>query len=100
MAGSFEVIGSDIKVHFEYQAPTATVISIVGDAAEYLFDKGFGNHGDEENPIVFGDLSNQDKLDLVDDHVRKVIINLANTFKSQAAQVAARELEAESEYSL
>ena len=100
MTAEFEVIGSDIKVHFEYQAPSATVQSIVGSASEYLFDKGFGDHGDEENPIVYADLSNQDKLDLVDAHVKSVIIALANTFKSIRAQDEARELEAQNVYSL
>ena len=89
MPATFEISGSDIIVKFQYQAPSATVQSIVGDAAEYLYS------GED-----FDSLSNQDKLDLVDEHVKSVIIALANTHKSQAAQVAARELEAQSEYAL
>ena len=89
MAGTFEIMGSDIRVHFEYQAPSATVQNIVGAAAEYLY-----------NGEDFDSLSNQEKLDLVDAHVKSVIIALANTFKSQVAQAAARELEAQNEYSL
>lgn len=97
---TFVVDGSNTKVTFEYTALTTMVLDVVGDAAEYLFDKGFGDHGNEENPIVFADLTNQEKLNLVDAHVKSVVMALANTFKSQAAQVAARELEAQSEYSL
>ena len=99
MAATFEVIGNEIKVTFTYQAPTARVIDIVGDASEYLFDQGYGDHGDDEDPIYYADLSNQDKLDIVDVHVRRVILGVANTFKSVAAQKEAREAAADDEYS-
>ena len=89
MAGSFEVVGSNIIVHFEYTAPTEVIQSIVGDAAEALYK------GDD-----FESLTNQEKLDLVDIYVVKAVVNLANTHKSVKAQDAARELEAQSEYSL
>ena len=89
MAGSFEISGSNIIVHFEYTAPTVLVQSIVGDAAEALYK---GNE--------FESLTNQEKLDLVDDYVKMAVINIANTHKSIKAQVAAKELEAQNEYSL
>ena len=100
MAGTFLVDGINTTVTFEYAALTTTVQSVVGDAAEYLFDKGYGNHGTEEIPIVFADLTNQEKLDIVDAHVRSVILALANTHKSVKAQEAAREVEASSEYDI
>ena len=66
------------SVSFKYTATTAKIVAVVGDASEMLFDRGLGDHGDEETPIVFDDLSNQDKLDLVDAYIKDVIINMAN----------------------
>ena len=65
-------------VAFSYTATTAKIVEVLSDASEALFDRGLGDHGDEEAPIVFADLSNQDKLDLVDDYIKDVIINMAN----------------------
>lgn len=100
MTGKFTVSGTDTKTIFEVTAPTTKIQSIVGSASEYLFDKGFGNHGTEEEPIVFADLTNQQKLDLVADHVQQVIIDMANTHKSLKAQDEAREAEEATKYML
>ena len=96
----FTVDDGNTTVTFEYTAETAKIQSIVGDAAEYLFGKGYGDHGSEEEPVVFDDLTNQEKLDIVDEYVKKVVVDCANTFKSVKAQDEARTTEAESEYSL
>lgn len=96
----FTVSGTDTKITFEYTALTAKIQSIVGDCAEYLFNHGYGNHGTEEAPILFTDLTNQQKLDIVDKHVKQVIIDAANTFKSVKAQDAARLTEEVSKYIL
>ena len=72
MTAKFTVIGTDIKVSFEYTAKLAMVQSIVGACAEYLFEHGYGDHGTEEVPIQFGSLTNQQKLDIVDAHIRRV----------------------------
>ena len=76
------------KISFEYTATTAKIEAVVGDASEMLFDRGLGDHGDEEAPIVFADLSNQDKLDLVDDYIKDIIVNRANQFKLDEAKDA------------
>ena len=100
MAAKFTVDGTDTKISFEYEALTATIISVLGDASHYLWEHGFGDKGTEETPIAFDDLTNQQKLDLVDVYVKKVVIDMANSYKSNAAQLAARETEAEAEYEL
>lgn len=100
MAGTFSVSNGNTTVAFEWTAATDTVQSVVGDAAEYLWDKGYGDHGTDEEPIVFDDLTNQEKLDIVDVYIKKVIVDLANTHKSVKAQDEARATEAASEYSL
>ena len=70
MSGAFEVLNGDVTVRFEYTADLTKVQTVIGDAAHYLFD----NQGGEQSPIAFGDLTNQDKLNLVDAHIKKEII--------------------------
>ena len=74
------------KVSFEYEATTEKIQAVVGDVSEALFDRGQGNHGNEEVPVLFTDLSNQDKLDLVDTYVKDVIINMANAKQLEKAK--------------
>lgn len=100
MTGKFTVSGSNTTVEFSYTALTATIQSIVGGCAEYLWEHGYGDHGTSENPILFTSLSNQQKLDLVDAHVKNVIVDAANTQKSVKAQEAARVAEELSKHSL
>lgn len=100
MSAQFQLDGSNTIVTFEYEALTAKIQDIVGGASEYLWDKGKGDHGTDETPIVFGDLTNQQKLNIVDEYVKDSIVSLANTYKSNEAQDAARELEAASEHTL
>ena len=99
MSASFEVVGSELKITFEYQADTVKVQEIVYNCAEYLFNHG-GDHGTEEEPIVFEDLNNNQKLSLLDKHIRDVILNLANTHKSIKAQDLARETEEQNKFDL
>jgi len=98
MASSFTVIGANTKVDFNYTAPTATIINVVGGAAEYLWDLGKGNHGTIEDPIVFSGLSNIQKLTIVDDYLKGVILDLANNQKSIKAQKLARDTEEANKY--
>lgn len=96
MAGTFEVSGTDLTIEFSYTGNLEKVQEIVTDAAHYLFEHG----GTEEEPVVFDSLSNQEKLDLVDEHVKRVILDMANSYKSNAAQIAAREAASLAEYEL
>jgi hypothetical protein len=98
MIGTFEVLNGTTKLTFEVTANTTLVIDVVGDAAEYLWNQDYGDHRTIDDPITFEDLSNQEKLDLVADHVQRVILNLANSFKSEQAQEQARENEKANEY--
>ena len=67
--------------------------AVVNDAAEYLFEHGKGDHGTEKEPRTFEDLTAQEKLDLVKVHQKQVVIDLANSGKSNKAQTKARKLE-------
>lgn len=100
MAGSFVVDGSDVTITFEYTTNQTKAQSIIGDSAHYLWDKGFGDHGTDKEPVFFDDLTNQQKLNVVDEYVKKSILDTSNTYKSVEAQNLARETEAESEYEI
>ena len=100
MTSKFTVIGTETKITFEWTALTEKIVSIVGDCAEYLWNHGYGNHGTEEAPILFDDLNNNQKLALVEAHLKDVIINASNTFKSIKAQDAARDAEELNKYEL
>jgi hypothetical protein len=60
-------------------------------AAHELWDRGFGDHGTAENPIVWGDLTDQDKLDLLGNHALKVWRDLAVHYHIQNSMDDARE---------
>ena len=100
MTSKFTIIGDKTKITFEWESLTTLIQSIVGDCAEYLFNHSYGNHGTEEEPILYSSLTNVQKLALVEAHLRDVIINASNTFKSLEAQEAARLLEEENKYEL
>ena len=100
MTSKFTIIGDKTKITFEWESLTTLIQSIVGDCAEYLFNHSYGDHGTEEAPILFGDLNNNQKLALVEAHLKDVIINASNTFKSNKAQTIAREAEEAAKYEL
>ena len=97
---TFEVNGTNLTIEFSYTGPLTTVQEIIEDAARYLFSHGKGDHGTEEEPIIFEDLSNNERLALVDKYVKRVILDMANSHKSNAAQKVAREAAAAEEYEL
>jgi hypothetical protein len=100
MAGTYFVTGNDVTLRFEWTLPIVDALSIVGDCAEYLWNHGYGDHGTEEAPILFANITDQQKVDIVDRHFADVAVNAANTFKSQKAQEAARASEDAHKHSL
>lgn len=103
MTGSFLVDGDRVTIAFEYEVDLTKGQLVINDAANLLWDRGMGDHGDEETPIVFADLTNQEKLDIVDTYVRRTILGLAKTYSHEEAEEAAREQaedDAETDYEL
>ena len=91
MAAVFEVENGSLRVTFTYVSPTAKMQEVAEDAAHYLWEHGYGDHGTEEEPIEFEDLTNQGKLDLIDQHVKRVIIDIATDYHVNNEQFLARE---------
>jgi hypothetical protein len=104
MTARFTVNGANTTITFEKTALTAKVLAVNNDSSEYLWWHGYGDHG--VDPITgldtkfYADLTNQQKLNLVDQHVWRVILDLANTNKSVKAQDAARLAEAANEHNI
>jgi len=84
----FTTSNGQTEVSFNYTATTAKIVEVLSDASEALFDRGLGDHGSEEEPIVFADLSNTEKLNIVDDYIKEIIVNRANQFKLDEAKDA------------
>ncbi len=94
MTAKFTVDGNNTKIIFEYETTTEIIQAIVEDASHYLWKEVI------DSDVTFEDLTNQEKLDLVNEHVKLVIMNLANTYKSIKTQEDARTLEEENKYNL
>jgi len=80
MPAEFIVEGDQTTVIFSHTALTEKVKATLFIVAKKLFERGLGDHGDEDNPIVFDDLGNQDKLDIVFNYW---LMDLRNTAKAQ-----------------
>ena len=94
------VEGSNTIITFSYTSPTAKITQLADEAAHGLYDKGAGNHGTEEEPVVYADLSNSDKLDILDNYVKNGLLAEANSYASNAAQATARETAEENKIEL
>ena len=79
MTASFDVTGQDVLFKFEYSTNVKRAVATVDAAVRELWDRGWGNHGTGEDEILFEDLTNQQKLNILDDYVLKSIRGLAKT---------------------
>ena len=62
----------------------------INKAAQYLWNIGQGDHGTQEVPILFTDLTKKQKLDLVAAHLEQVIMDMVRTQLSVEGQDTAR----------
>ena len=84
----FIVSGDKIKIVFEYEALTTKVQPIIEDCAESLWVE------ETEDEVVtnpFSKATNQEKLNIVDEYIKDIIVNLANSQKIKVAQDKAKE---------
>lgn len=101
MAGTFTVNGDGtITVRFEYTAATQKVQDTIGDAGEFLWSIGIRA---PSTPAVgtYDELTNQQKLDIVDFYIRQDVINKAKgqyVTDALAAAETTAETEAETRY--
>ena len=91
MAAATTTEGTSITISFSYTAPTAKVQEVIGACAENLWQEETNEEGVVTNP--FADATNAEKLAVVDKHVKSVLLDMANSFKSNKAQKEARDAE-------
>ena len=86
MAGTFTVNDDGtVTVAFAYTASQEKVSSTVNDAVAQLYEAG-----GFDTPIEFGDLTNQQKLDVLDAFVKRIIRNNADRYNLKNALDATR----------
>ena len=92
MAGKFVVNGDQTTVTFTYTALTTKVLATVNDDIAYLYPHIFGEVLDDEGVLIpFDELTNQQKLGVLDAWLLKSILDLAKEHNRNAAIAAARE---------
>lgn len=81
MAGTFTVNGDGtITVSFEYTAEQGLIFNTVNDAVAQLY-----KIGGFDIPIPFEELTNQQKLDILDGFVKRSVLNKARRFNEDNA---------------
>ena len=94
MSSSISTTGPNTTITFAYTASTTTMVSIVGDAARYIWDSTGGD------VAVFTAMTNAQKVALVEEYIRKTIVDLANVYKLAQAQAETKATQEASKYSL
>jgi hypothetical protein len=93
------IIGTPSIARFDYTRGTAVIDKTqkrLELAAEYLFNVGYGDHA-----IAFANMTKKQKLDIVSEHLERVINNAASTqlsIKRQDDARTAAALEIETDY--
>lgn len=62
---TFSASNGNTTLKLEFTFPTATMLKYATAWAKYGWNHGYGDHGTEEEPIEFTDLTNQQKIDLI-----------------------------------
>ena len=83
---TFTVDGTKTTVSFEYTALTAKIQEVIGACAENLWVEETDEEGEVTNP--FADATNTEKLNIVDEYIKDIIVNRANQFKLDKAKDA------------
>lgn len=103
MTTTFKQSGANGILTMQYTAPLATIAAVMDDACHALWDRGMGEHGTEDNPITYAQLTLAQKEAVIDTYTAQVYLGLAKQYKSdldaQSARAAA-ELEAKTRYNL
>ena len=100
MAGTFVVLGENVKVQFAYLAPIATVQDIVYKAVEYIWATGYRKPF-EDQQITLAEMTPQQRLDILDAYILNKVVELAivqHVINAETAVREAAQIEAENLY--
>lgn len=80
---------------FSKVVPSAKPLDMAEKAGRYLFAVGYGDHGTPEAPKTFDDLTNPQKLAILDAYIANVLRDAAKTWHIteaiETARIAAEE---------
>lgn len=88
MAATFTVQGQNLQIQFTYVAPTATMTEIATNAAHWLYDRRSMISAPGLKP--FDQLTNAEKLDLLDKEIVRIFTMMAKEYYIQNATHAAQ----------
>ena len=95
MATTFKQSGTNGILTMQYTAPLASIAAVMDDACHQLWDRGLGDHGTEEQPKTYEQLTLAQKEKIVDAYTVQVYLELAKQYKSDLDAQAARDAAAE-----
>jgi hypothetical protein len=85
MAGTFTVAGGNTTITFTQTTTTAKMQNIIAAAAHQFYDGGLVL----VPGVAFVSLTNQQKLDIVDAYIKRIIVDAARAYSVKAADQAA-----------
>lgn len=91
MAGKITRLNENETVEAEWEALSPQPAQTIEDHAHLLWNRGLGDHGTEEEPIIWEDLVEQDYLDIWFDYLTRVTLDGAKQYVHDAAVAEARE---------
>ena len=91
MSAKFTVNGQNVTVSFEYTAPITAVQNVVYACAADIY---------RDAEPAFATLTNQQKLDIVDNYIKNYLVRMANIWKAEKAAEIAKNTELSNNYSL
>ena len=89
MTATFSTSGGNTTIDASWTAPTAKLQLVIDKFGKQKFLRGLGDHGTEETPIIFADLSWQKKLDIWFNYVTMMTLNDAKAFALEELKDAA-----------
>lgn len=75
---------------FSKTVESQKLLDMAEKAGRYLFSIGYGDHGTAEEPKTFDDLTNAQKLGILDGYIGTVLRDAARTWHITEAMEAAR----------
>ena len=82
---------SNATYTFKYTATTAIIDKKADQAAHYLFDVGYGDHGTDEAPKTYDMLTATEKRAILDKHVLQVILDASKAYRVNSDMDASRQ---------
>jgi len=82
MTISMKVIDTDLEITLKRTLPLAVGQTTLDSAAHLFWDRGFGEHGEG---VVYADLTNQQKLDILEAYWVRVTLDAAKGYNIDSA---------------